>query len=88
MFYRKLRKELKAYGFTINPYNPCIANVTTKCGKQLTVVWHMDNLMALCEVVFELIRFSCYLVKIFKPKLAIHTGQKQDYLGVDMKFKI
>ena len=26
LFYRKLQKELKAYGFEINPYNPCIAN--------------------------------------------------------------
>jgi hypothetical protein len=36
--YRKLRKELEAYRFTINPYNPCVTNVTTRCGKQLTVV--------------------------------------------------
>ncbi len=41
LFYRKLRKELKAYGFTINSYDPCVANVTTKYGKQLTVVWRI-----------------------------------------------
>jgi hypothetical protein len=45
LFYRKLRKELEAYGFTIYPYDPCIANVTTRCGKQM-VVCHMDDLMA------------------------------------------
>jgi hypothetical protein len=40
LFYRKLRKELKAYGFTINPYDPCVVNVnvTPRWGKQLTVV--------------------------------------------------
>jgi hypothetical protein len=42
LFYRKLRKELEAYGLTINPYDPCIVNVTTSCGKQLTIVWHVD----------------------------------------------
>ena len=43
LFYRKLRRELKAYGFEINPYNPCIANKTTDGGKQLTVVWHVER---------------------------------------------
>ncbi len=83
MFYRKLRKELEAYGFIINPYNPCIANVITRCGKQLTVVWHVDDLMALCEVDFKLTRFS----KIYGPKLTIPAGQKHGYLGVEMEFK-
>ncbi len=67
LFYRKLRKELEAYGFTINPYDPCLANVTTRCGKQLTVVWHVNNLMASCKVDFELTRFLCYLAKIYDP---------------------
>jgi hypothetical protein len=87
LFYRKLRKELKAYGFTINPYNACVANVTTRCGKQLMVMWYMDDLMASCEVDFELTRFSCYLAKIYGPKFTMHTGQKHNYLGVDMEFK-
>ena len=32
LFYRKLRGELEAYGFKINPYDPCMGNkmVTTE----------------------------------------------------------
>ena len=32
LFYRKLRGELEAYGFKINPYDPCAGNkmVTTE----------------------------------------------------------
>jgi hypothetical protein len=45
LFYRKLRKEFEEYGLRVNPYNPCIANLTVKSGKQLTVVWHVDDLM-------------------------------------------
>ena len=32
LFYRKLRGELEAYGFKINPYDPCVGTkmVTTK----------------------------------------------------------
>ena len=61
LFYRKLRKEFKQYGLTMNPYDPCVANKTAESGKQLTVVWHVDDLMVTCEEDFELTKFSCYL---------------------------
>ena len=86
LFYRKLRKELEHYGFKINLYYPCVANKMTDGGKQLTVIWHVDNLMGLCEMDFELTKFSCYLAGLYGPKLSMHTGRKHDYLGVDMEF--
>ncbi len=86
LFYRKLRKEFEAYGFEINPYDPCVANKVTNGGEQLTVVWHVDDLMASCRDDFELTKFSCYLGRIYGPKLSMHTGRKHDYLGVDMEF--
>jgi hypothetical protein len=70
----------------VNPYNPCMANMITKSGKQLTVVWHVDNLMASCKDNFEMTKFSCYLGKIYGPRLSMHTGKKHNYLGVDMEF--
>ena len=85
LLYRKLCKELKEYGFVVNPYDSCVANMTTKYSKQLTVFWHVDNLMSLCKNDFELTKFLCYLGKIYGPKLSMHTGCKQDYLGVDME---
>ncbi len=48
LFYRKLRRELEDYGFTVNPYDPCVANKTTECGSQLTAIWHVDDLMSSC----------------------------------------
>ena len=50
------------------------------------VVWHVDDLMGTCEDDFESTKFSCYLGRIYGPKLSMHTGQKHDYLGVDMDF--
>jgi hypothetical protein len=61
--------------------------MSTEWGKQLTVIWHVDNLMSSCKNDFELTKFSCYLEKIYGPKLSMHTGRKHDYLGVDMEFK-
>ncbi len=43
--------------------------------------------MSLCEYDFKLTKFSCYLRKIYGPKLSMHTGRKHDYFGVDMEFK-
>ncbi len=86
LFYKKLQKELEEYGLVVNPYDPCIANMVTKSGKQLTVIWHIDDLMASCEENFELTKFSCYLGKIYEPKLSMHMGKKHNYLGVDMEF--
>ena len=42
LFYRKLRSELEDHGFTVNPYDPCVANKIIN-GKQMTVTWHVDN---------------------------------------------
>ena len=82
LFYRKIRGELEAYGFKINPYDPCVVNkmvmtetvvpvidkkgriIRNKNGskmmrklkeeKQITVIWHVDDLMMSCEENFEL----------------------------------
>ncbi len=87
LFYRKLSKELEDCGFEINPNESCAANKTNKDGKQMTVLWHVDYIMASSKDDFDLTKFSCYLAKIYGPKLMMHTGNKHDYLGVDMEFK-
>jgi len=86
LFYRKFRGELERYGFVVNPYDPCVANYTTKNGKQLTVVWHVDDVYASCVDDFELTKFACYLGDIYGPKLTMHTGTKFDYLGMNLDF--
>jgi hypothetical protein len=81
-----LGKELEDYGFKVNPYDPCMANKFTECGKQMTVIWHVNDLMGSCKNDFKLTKFSCYLAKIYGPKLSMHTGHKHNYLEVDMEF--
>jgi hypothetical protein len=44
LFYRKLVAELHNMGFEINPYDPCVANKMVN-GTQMTVRWHVDDLM-------------------------------------------
>ena len=54
--------------------------------KQITVIWHVDDLMMSVEDNFELTKFLCYLANIYGPKLAMHLGNKHDYLGMDFEF--
>ena len=42
--------------------------------------------MMSCENNFGLTKFSCYLANIYGPKLAMHLGNKHDYLGMYFKF--
>jgi hypothetical protein len=43
LYYQSFVADLKPIGFEINPYDPCVANKIVE-GKQLTVVWHVDDL--------------------------------------------
>jgi hypothetical protein len=61
LFYCKLKKEFEEYGLKVNKYDPCVANMITKSGKQFTVVWHVDDLMDLYEDDSKLTTFLCYL---------------------------
>ena len=43
LFYNNLRRYLEEIGFEINPYDPCVANMTIN-NSQMTVCWHVDDL--------------------------------------------
>ena len=43
LFYQKLSSDLKNKGFTINPYDPCVAKKMLY-GKQMIIMWHVENL--------------------------------------------
>ena len=75
LFYRKLRKELGDYGFEINQYDPCVANKTNEDGKHMTLIWHVDDLMASSEGNFDRTKFSCYLAKIYTKINDAHWEQ-------------
>ena len=45
LFCKKLLKNLASIGFELNPCDPCVANKMIS-GKQMTVVWHVDDFKA------------------------------------------
>ncbi len=47
-------------GFKLNPYDPCIATKDVK-GKQMTVLWHVDDLFVKHEKPQEVDNFGSWL---------------------------
>ena len=45
LWYNMFRADLEAEGFVFNPYDPCVANKLVR-GKQLTIRFHVDDLMS------------------------------------------
>ena len=43
IFWRKFTEQLIEWGFTVNPYDWCVANKLVQ-GSQLTITWHVDDL--------------------------------------------
>ena len=81
LFYRLLVGNLTKNRFILNPYDPCVANEMVD-GKQMTVVWHVDNLKVLHVLLKQVEGFGKWLVKTYREKVTAHTGKVYDYLGM------
>ncbi len=81
LFYRKLIKKLKEMGFDINPYNPCMANKLMD-GKQMTVRWHIDDLMISHVNQDKILELMKCIKDIYGDNLAKNIGMTHDYLGM------
>ena len=57
LFYRKSAKDLEAYGFQINPYDPCVTKNMIK-NKRMTVVWNLKKLKVSLVYSFEINSFQ------------------------------
>ncbi len=85
LFYRKLISELKGMGFEVNPYDPCVANKMIN-GSQMTVRWHVDNLMISHSSNEAILQFLRTLKDIYGDNLAENSGRIHDYLGMVFDF--
>ena len=85
LFYRKLISELKGMGFEVNPYDPCVVNKMVN-GSQMTVRWHVDDLMISHTSSEAISQFLRALKDIYGNNLAETTGNVHDYLGMIFDF--
>eukprot|EP00804_Cyclotella_cryptica_P021176 CCRYP_001489-RA/>CCRYP_001489-RA protein AED:0.41 eAED:0.35 QI:0/-1/0/1/-1/1/1/0/615 len=87
LFYQKLVKDLEAFGFELNPYDPCVANKMVN-GEQMTLTWHVDDLKVSHKDAFELTKFILYLARIYGDKITVNRGKYHDYLGMDLDYSV
>ena len=90
LFYNKLTIDLKNHSFKINPYDRCISNKIVN-GKQLTAVWHVDDLKAsyeensVLEKLVERLHGEHDDEKIGIIK--VNWGPKHDFLGMFLSYE-
>ncbi len=87
LFWEKLKGKLEEWGFTINPYDLCVANKMVD-GKQCTVTWHVDDLKISCALKGVVDRLIHQIDKEFGKEmpLSISRGKKHEYLGMMLDF--
>lgn len=85
--YKKLAKLFKEWGFTMNPYDPCVWNKTfTKY--QVTTVFHIDNLLLSCKVSSMVTLLITKLQKEYgsKEPLSVTRDKFHEYLEMVLDF--
>jgi hypothetical protein len=88
LFYRKLVADLISLGYTINPYDPCVANKIIN-GLQMTICWHVDDLFIGHKdpaVVASLLNWLARRYDTDDKKLNTTRGYFHDYLGMNIDF--
>lgn len=87
LFWEKLSSKLHEWGFCTNPYDSCVANKMVN-GKQLTVVWHVDDLKVSHVDVDVVDEFVDQMEEEFGKETPINKvrGKIHDYLGMVLDY--
>jgi hypothetical protein len=94
LYYRKFAKSLTDIQFTINPYDPCVANKIID-GKQMTICCHVGDLKASHvkpKVMDLMIKYLRQEYKsIFEEgsgEMVVSRGKIHDYLGMTLDYTV
>ena len=87
LFWETLSGKLQEWGFTINPYDSCVANKDID-GQQCTITWHVDDLK-ISHVKEQVVRSIIQKIRDNfgqHSELSMHIGKRHDYLGMILHF--
>ena len=89
LFYQKFLKDIEKYGFKLNKYDRCVANKVVK-GKQMTLVWHVDDIKVSHENQQVIDMFLNYLRDIYDDdeigKMKVTKGKIHEFLGMTLDY--
>ena len=89
LFWETLSRKLQEWGFTLNPYDSCVANKEIE-GQQCTITWHVDDLK-ISHVAEHVVRSIIQKIQDAfgqHSELSMHIGKRHDYLGMIFDFTI
>jgi hypothetical protein len=85
IFYLKFFRDIESQGFTLNPYDPCVANKVIN-GKQFTVAWHVDDIKMSHVDEKEVSKLITWLKSVYDEDMRVSRGKVHDYLGMTLNF--
>ena len=85
LWYKDLKATLEADKYQVNPYDLCVFNKVYK-GEQVTVIFHVDDLLGACVRSEALEDLYEVLIKKYK-KVKVTRGKIHPYLGMIMNFQ-
>jgi hypothetical protein len=85
LWWKLLTSTLVDEGFTVNPYDSCVANKIMPDGTQCTVCWYVDDLK-ISHVLKSVVEDIVKKIEERYGKMTITRGDKHNYIGMDIEF--
>ena len=84
LWYELFSNTLKEMGFTLNPYDPCVANMMTE-GAQCTIAWFVDD-NKITHVSKAVVSWVIEQIEAQFGKMTVTRGRKHVFLGMEIDF--
>jgi Reverse transcriptase (RNA-dependent DNA polymerase) len=84
LWYDLFTGKLKERGFTLNPYDPCVANSDIE-GSQCTVCWYVDD-TKISHVSPHVVTKVVKAIEESFGTMTVTRGTKHTFLGMDIEF--
>ena len=85
LWYETFSTCLRADGFKLNKYDPCVANKIIY-GKQCTICWHVDDIK-ISHVDPDVVNKVIKMIDDKFGDTTVHRGKKHTFLGIDIQLK-
>jgi Reverse transcriptase (RNA-dependent DNA polymerase) len=87
LFWKDLSSKLIGWGYTLNPYDSCVANKIID-GKQCTILWHVDDIKVshVDKRVIEQVIENLEAVYGKEAPLVVTRGGVHEYLGMTLDY--
>jgi Reverse transcriptase (RNA-dependent DNA polymerase) len=84
LWYELFSQTLEQHGFTINPYDFCVANATID-GTQCTIVWYVDD-TKISHVKPCVVTNVIGMLESHFGKMSVSRGAQHEFLGMHLDF--